>query len=197
MVVEVVEVVACRSTRRTLRRQLGDGIGIIIAPEYGASCAEGADHSCHFFGEAQKVEGLLALGISITMPPRLGSLLAVSLSAPQSAGFISPFLLPCLQSQQRAASILSSLSDNPGAYNKKIRRGRGPASGKGKTSGRGHGGQKQHGKVPRGFNGGQTPDEVVHGIRGFVNVYVHILHTPYEARRHPKLTCGILAFRLI
>ena len=44
--------------------------------------------------------------------------------------------------------------------------GRGPSSGKGKTSGRGHKGQKQHGKVPQGMNGGQTPDEVVHGVRG-------------------------------
>ena len=71
----------------------------------------------------------------------------------------------------RKASILSSLSDNPGAYSKKIRRGRGPSSGKGKTSGRGHKGQKQHGKVPAGFNGGQTPLEVVHGKRGFKNVF--------------------------
>jgi len=71
----------------------------------------------------------------------------------------------------RNASILSSLSDNPGAYSKKIRRGRGPSSGKGKTSGRGHKGQKQHGKVPAGFNGGQTPLEVVHGKRGFKNVF--------------------------
>ncbi|KAL8724136.1 MAG: hypothetical protein Q9181_006967 [Wetmoreana brouardii] len=83
---------------------------------------------------------------------------------------ISPPFLPFLYPQQRPASILSSISDNPGAYHKKIRRGRGPSSGKGKTSGRGHKGQKQHGKVPRGFNGGQTPDEVVHGIRGFNNV---------------------------
>ncbi|SLM41537.1 50s ribosomal subunit protein l15 [Lasallia pustulata] len=105
------------------------------------------------------------------MPPRLGSLLGASLSVPPPAYFICSFLLPGLQSQQRGASILSCLSDNAGAYNKKIRRGRGPASGKGKTSGRGHKGQKQHGKVPRGFNGGQTPLEVVHGKRGFVNVF--------------------------
>jgi large subunit ribosomal protein L15 len=75
-----------------------------------------------------------------------------------------PFL-----NQQRSASILGSLSDNKGAYNKRIRRGRGPASGKGKTSGRGHKGQNQHGKVPAGFNGGQTPDWKVAGQRGFVN----------------------------
>ncbi|KZN91655.1 50S ribosomal protein [Penicillium chrysogenum] len=80
------------------------------------------------------------------------------------------FLLP--QSQQtRNTSILASLSDNPTAYNKRIRRGRGPASGKGKTSGRGHKGQGQHGKVPAGFNGGQTKDIIVHGERGGVNIF--------------------------
>ncbi|KAI9703119.1 MAG: YmL10 [Candelina mexicana] len=104
------------------------------------------------------------------MPPQLKHI-----GASYSAGFfgspLSSFLLPFLQQQQRAASILSSLSDNAGAYNKKIRRGRGPASGKGKTSGRGHKGQKQHGKVPRGFQGGQTPLEVVHGKRGFENQF--------------------------
>jgi len=77
--------------------------------------------------------------------------------------------------QVRYASILGSLSDHPDAYNKRIRRGRGPSSGKGKTSGRGHKGQKQHGKVPAGFAGGQTPLEVVHGVRGFKNVFsVHM-----------------------
>ncbi|KAL8653459.1 MAG: hypothetical protein Q9226_003837 [Calogaya cf. arnoldii] len=80
-----------------------------------------------------------------------------------------PSYLPFLYPQRRSASILSGLSDNPTAYHKKIRRGRGPSSGKGKTSGRGQKGQKAHGKVPRGFNGGQTPDEVVHGTRGYEN----------------------------
>lgn len=79
------------------------------------------------------------------------------------------FLLPQFQ-QTRNASILASLSDNPTAYNKRIRRGRGPASGKGKTSGRGHKGQGQHGKVPARFNGGQTPEIIVHGERGGVNM---------------------------
>lgn len=112
------------------------------------------------------------------MPPRL-SLLRLgttvhTLRTPAApiAPFLLPFLLQPSQQQHRSASILSSLSDNPGAYNKRIRRGRGPSSGKGKTSGRGHKGQKQHGKVPRGFNGGQTPIEVVHGKRGFENQYV-------------------------
>ncbi|KAI9651812.1 MAG: YmL10 [Alyxoria varia] len=75
------------------------------------------------------------------------------------------------QAHVRPASILGSLSDNPGAYSKRIRRGRGPASGKGKTSGRGHKGQKQHGKVPAGFNGGETSAEVAKGKRGFVNEF--------------------------
>ncbi|KAH8704094.1 50S ribosomal subunit protein L15 [Talaromyces proteolyticus] len=78
---------------------------------------------------------------------------------------------PQQQTQARHASILNTLSDNPGAYNKRIRRGRGPASGKGKTSGRGHKGQKQHGKVPAGFNGGQTKDIDVHGTRGEKNIF--------------------------
>lgn len=105
------------------------------------------------------------------MPPHLHSF-GKALANPGRKAYqpLAPFLYPWL-AQQRAASILSSLSDNKGAYNKKIRRGRGPSSGKGKTSGRGHKGQKQHGKVPAGFNGGQTPDEVVAGKRGFENPY--------------------------
>lgn len=107
------------------------------------------------------------------MPPRL-HLLSRASRLPSKATYqpIAPFLYPLAYQQQRAASILTSLSDTSGAYNKKIRRGRGPSSGKGKTSGRGHKGQKQHGKVPVGFNGGQTPDEVVSGKRGFENQYV-------------------------
>ena len=105
------------------------------------------------------------------MPPSL-SLCWSCRAAIRTSRFIPTFRF-APQQQYRAASILSSLSDNPGAYNKKIRRGRGPASGKGKTSGRGHKGQKQHGKVPAGFNGGQTTIEQAHGVRGFENVYVH------------------------
>lgn len=109
------------------------------------------------------------------MPPRLNILSRASLCRPAAphasvASLLQPFLRSAQQpTQQRNASILSSLSDNSGAYNKKIRRGRGPSSGKGKTSGRGHKGQKAHGKVPRNFNGGQTPEIVVHGERGFEN----------------------------
>jgi large subunit ribosomal protein L15 len=111
------------------------------------------------------------------MPPRL-QLLPIQwqrpLSNPFSAVSSLSVLLPQLQQQNRNAHILASLSDTPGAYNKRIRRGRGPASGKGKTSGRGHKGQKQHGKVPARFNGGQTPEIIVHGERGFNNVYVFL-----------------------
>lgn len=110
------------------------------------------------------------------MPPRLAGLsvqLQCFLSRPlEAAGALRCLVLPQLQRQSRNAHILGSLSDNPSAYNKRIRRGRGPASGKGKTSGRGHKGQKQHGKVPANFNGGQTPDIVVHGVRGEKNMQV-------------------------
>jgi large subunit ribosomal protein L15 len=104
------------------------------------------------------------------MPPRLNLLSRATRVFPQQAYQpVAPFLYPFLHQQQRPASILSSLSDTPGAYSHRIRRGRGPSSGKGKTSGRGHKGQKAHGKVPWGFNGGQTPEIVVSGERGEVN----------------------------
>jgi hypothetical protein len=110
-----------------------------------------------------------------TMPPRLQatrlafSLLSLSHKSPAAP----PLLVPA---QQRCASILSSLSDNTGAYNKKIRRGRGPASGKGKTGGRGQKGQHAHGKVPAGFEGGQTPLSITKPERGRgkYNPYVSI-----------------------
>lgn len=105
------------------------------------------------------------------MPPRI-QLLSRSVAAATRPSYqpIAPFLYPTGNiTQYRNASILSSLSDTPGAYNKRKRLGRGPSSGKGKTSGRGHKGQKQHGKVPYGMNGGQTPDVVVSGERGFEN----------------------------
>ncbi|KAL8776891.1 MAG: hypothetical protein Q9194_002869 [Teloschistes cf. exilis] len=105
------------------------------------------------------------------MPPAIKSALHVSYLSASLPCRTSPVFLPFLYPQQRSASILSAISDNAGAYHKKIRRGRGPSSGKGKTSGRGHGGQKQHGKVPRDFTGGQTPDHIVHGTRGFNNVF--------------------------
>jgi large subunit ribosomal protein L15 len=101
------------------------------------------------------------------MPPRLPALTALCRAAPLAPSPLTAFLLPFMQA--RNASILGSLSDTPGAYSKRIRRGRGPSSGKGKTSGRGHKGQKQHGKVPARFQGGQTPQEIVHGTRGFDN----------------------------
>jgi len=119
------------------------------------------------------------------MPPRLPALAASWRSTPASAPLVT-FLLP-LQPflQARNASILSSLADNPGAYNKRIRRGRGPSSGKGKTSGRGHKGQKQHGKVPARFQGGQTPQHIVQGVRGFENKYGILSLLSRSLRRAP------------
>lgn len=129
-----------------------------------------------------------------TMPPRLPTPFAQAArccsagiagpaSRPQAPGLVSLFAALSLQpstttptptttpAQIRNASILASLSDNKGAYNKRIRRGRGPSSGYGKTSGRGHKGQKQHGKVHPWFQGGQTPLIWSHGRHGFINQY--------------------------
>ncbi|RMZ70415.1 50S ribosomal subunit L15 [Pyrenophora seminiperda CCB06] len=120
------------------------------------------------------------------MPPRLRvvqlgtSLLSFS-RKPSVTSLTLPFLHPAQQQQQqqRNASILSSLSDNAGAYNKKIRRGRGPASGKGKTGGRGQKGQHAHGKVPTGFEGGQTPQWITNPERGRGK------HNPFKVEMSP------------
>jgi large subunit ribosomal protein L15 len=120
------------------------------------------------------------------MPPRLPfaqaarcCTAAIEAPARQTTSLISLFAALSLQTvqpparaQTRSASILASLSDNKGAYQKRIRRGRGPSSGYGKTAGRGHKGQKQHGKVRPWFQGGQTPLIVSHGRMGFINQYV-------------------------
>src|ERR1700684_656538 len=122
------------------------------------------------FNNLWKIEtiGLVEWSSNI-MPPRLPALTAFCQAAPVTSTAFAAFLVPFMQN--RNASILSALSDTPGAYNKRIRRGRGPSSGKGKTSRRGHKGQKQHGKMPARFQGGQTPQEIVHGKRGVENQY--------------------------
>lgn len=98
---------------------------------------------------------------------------ACCLRATRPASALTPNLASMLASlsisSTRHASILANLSDNRGAYNKRIRVGRGPSSGKGKTSGRGHKGQGQHGKVKPWFQGGQTPLVVQRGTKGFEN----------------------------
>ncbi|MFQ6099020.1 MAG: 50S ribosomal protein L15 [Armatimonadota bacterium] len=52
---------------------------------------------------------------------------------------------------------LSDLKPTPGAVRKRRRVGRGIATGQGKTCGRGQKGQRARGRVPVGFEGGQTP----------------------------------------
>ena len=101
------------------------------------------------------------------MPPRIPTAAACCRSTLWNSRLLIAFLTPSLQA--RNASILASLSDNQGAYNKRIRRGRGPSSGKGKTAGRGQKGQKSRGKINPKFQGGQTPLDITHGIRGFDN----------------------------
>lgn len=66
---------------------------------------------------------------------------------------------------------LSNLSPAQGSRTKKVRVGRGEASGLGKTSGRGSKGQKARsgGGKERGFEGGQTPLVRRLPKRGFTN----------------------------
>ncbi|KAJ4286601.1 YmL10 [Collariella sp. IMI 366227] len=108
------------------------------------------------------------------MPPRLPFAqaarccsAAIEASSRPTTSLVS--LFAALSVQTRSASILASLSDNKGAYQKRIRRGRGPSSGYGKTAGRGHKGTKQRNKVNTWFQGGQTPLIVSHGRMGFIN----------------------------
>ena len=76
---------------------------------------------------------------------------------------------------------LNELKPNPGSKSKKIRKGKGHASGLGKTSGRGHKGQKARsgGFHKVGFEGGQmplqrrVPKEVLHPIKkGFCRTQI-------------------------
>ncbi|KAL2169019.1 hypothetical protein VTG60DRAFT_6518 [Thermothelomyces hinnuleus] len=107
------------------------------------------------------------------MPPRLpfaqaARCCAAAIKAPaRQPSLVS--LFAALSVQTRSASILANLSDNKGAYHKRIRRGRGPSSGYGKTAGRGHKGTGQHSRIKPWFQGGQTPLIVSHGRHGFVN----------------------------
>ncbi|KAI5811042.1 ribosomal protein L18e/L15P [Peziza echinospora] len=96
---------------------------------------------------------------------------------PPNADAIAPLLLKCglTTAPPRHANILANLKDFDDSYQRVIRRGRGPSSGKGKTSGRGHKGQGQHGGVPAGFNGGQTKDIIVSGPYGEKNVHSVIM----------------------
>ncbi|KAI2642481.1 hypothetical protein GGS21DRAFT_537027 [Xylaria nigripes] len=113
------------------------------------------------------------------MPPRISIRLAAQCCKAPLDSSVRPSLVnlfaalsaQTVQSQVRSASILASLSDNRGAYQKRIRVGRGASSDKGKTSGRGHKGQKQHGKVKPWFQGGQTPLIVQKGRLGFDNLH--------------------------
>ena len=67
---------------------------------------------------------------------------------------------------------LDDLVPNPGAHKKRKRVGRGTGSGHGKTSGRGTKGQKAHGSVRRGFEGGQLPiQRRLPYKRGFTNIH--------------------------
>ena len=76
----------------------------------------------------------------------------------------------------RNSSYLGNLKPHEGAVNSYKRLGRGPASGLGKTSGRGQKGQKARGKVPRLFEGGQTPYYKKFPIIGFRRPHKRVYH---------------------
>ncbi|KAH9898965.1 hypothetical protein F4778DRAFT_771587 [Xylariomycetidae sp. FL2044] len=112
------------------------------------------------------------------MPPRIPTHLAAqccraSADVNPTSSLANGFA--ALSIQTRSASILANLSDNKGAYGKRMRVGRGPSSGKGKTAGRGHKGQKQHGHVRPWFQGGQTPLVFQRGKLGFENLRVDVM----------------------
>ena len=132
---------------------------------------------------------------SSPMAPPLSILAQGSLHRPAPPSFLLPFLQPC---PHRHASILCSLRNTPGSYSHRKRLGRGPSSGKGKTAGRGENGQKKKSGTPfiqslgRPFNGGQTPDEVVRGKRGFYNFFSR----DFQLLNLSKLTDWILQGRI-
>jgi len=67
---------------------------------------------------------------------------------------------------------LHELKPAPGSRRSRRRVGRGDGSGKGSYSGRGNKGQKQHGKVPPLFEGGQLPlVKKLPYMRGFHNPF--------------------------
>ena len=117
------------------------------------------------------------------MPPRIPSQLAAqccrAATEPSQQQASLAHLFAAFSIQTRNASILSKLSDNKGAHQRRIRVGRGASSGQGKTSGRGHNGQKQHGKIHPWFQGGQTPLIFQRGRLGFENLYACDLTTPH------------------
>ena len=150
------------------------------------------------------------------MPPRLPPLPKLRLPSSSSlrssspSQYLAPFLYPFLYHPrprasaprsgapnlhgaygQRNASVLGSLRDNAGSIRHKRRVGRGASSSKGKTSGRGHKGQKQKGsgKLPRRFEGGQTPQHIVNPVGGFKNKYVFVIALITFPKIAPKGQC--------
>lgn len=89
---------------------------------------------------------------------------------------LKAFSGPSLLTSFRNISYLGKLEPFEGAVTQYKRLGRGPASGKGKTSGRGQKGQKARGKVPKWYEGGQTPFYKRFPIIGFKRPHRKIYH---------------------
>ena len=96
---------------------------------------------------------------------------------------------------------LNELKPNPGSKSKKIRKGKGHASGLGKTSGRGHKGQKARsgGYHKVGFEGGQMPLQTRVKKRAFTsNQKESADHTLHQHKKSGSLVRNMmLAFLIV
>jgi len=99
------------------------------------------------------------------------------------------------------ANELSNLKPKAGSTKAAMRLGRGEGSGKGKTAGRGSKGQRKRGKVPIGFEGGQTPLHRRLPKRGFKNIhathYFEISVEKLNARFEDGATFDIRAIKAV
>lgn len=88
---------------------------------------------------------------------------------------------------------LNEIRDNEGARKARVRKGRGPGSGKGKTAARGYKGQKSRSGVAiKGFEGGQMPLHRRLPKRGFNNVFAKDFNEVNVGRLQKAIDAGRL-----
>ena len=86
---------------------------------------------------------------------------------------------------------LNEIRDNEGARKARVRKGRGPGSGKGKTAARGYKGQKSRSGVAiKGFEGGQMPLHRRLPKRGFNNVFAKDFNEVNVGRLQKAIDAG-------
>ncbi len=88
---------------------------------------------------------------------------------------------------------LNEIRDNEGARKARVRKGRGPGSGKGKTAARGYKGQKSRSGVAiKGFEGGQMPLHRRLPKRGFNNIFAKDFNEVNVGRIQKAIDAGKL-----